>query len=61
MCSHQTINDNCLIEKGSDDAEFITIQFNNDKFEWRMILGYDFQESDSEEKELDFLLTLKVK
>ena len=60
VASHQTINDNCLIEKGNDDAEFITTQFNNDKFEWRMILGYGFQQSDSEKK-LDSLLTLKVK
>ena len=59
VACHQTINDNCLIEKGNDDAEFITIQFNNDKFEWRMILGYGFQESDSKEKRTRFFIDIE--
>ena len=43
VATHQSLSNTCLIEKGNEDAEFITIQF-NDAYTWRLILGYGFQE-----------------
>ena len=49
VATHQSLFNTCLIEKGNEDAEFITIQF-NDVYTWRLILGYGFQEKEPEEK-----------